>query len=156
MLAAVAEIILKLGCGLVGWLLVFSHGLVLAVTPAADCSTELWRASLIFAVGAGVAALFLLPAALPWAGHLRWCALPAAGLWIAGAWLAAPLVATTTFGGQELCAALAGMPTAEPGAPPWQRAWPPVQFAAIAGCAWQALRYWRRDDAEAATPRPPR
>ena len=148
--------ILRLGCGLVGWLLVFSHALLLAVIPRADCSTELWSTSLLFAALAIVAALWLLPAGLSFRSHLRWASLPAAAMWLYGVSVAAPLLAPGSGAGVELCAALAGDGVGAQTAPAWQRAWAPVQLAAMAGCAGQALRYWKPADRPDATPLPPR
>ena len=145
--------ILRLGCGLVGWLLVFAHALLIAVIPAADCSRELWGVSLLFA-GLALVGSLLLAGGLGWRSQLRWCALPAAALWLRGLWIVIGL-APASLAGAELCAALAGAPSPEP-APVWQRAWAPVQLAAIAACAFGAWRYWRPEDAGGPTPPPPR
>lgn len=137
-----AEIFLRLGCSLVGWLMLFAHGLLLAVIPAADCSPELWRTTLGFALLAAIGAL-LLPAALAWRASMRWCALPALPLWAVGAWVATSLLGPATLDGASLCDAWAGAAKPEPAAG-WERAWAPLQLVAIAGGVIQAGRFWRR------------
>ena len=136
-----AEVILRLSTGLVGWLLLFAHGLLLAVVPEADCSPELWRTTALFAGFAVVAAL-LLPAALRWRDSLRWLAVPACLLWLYGLFVSAGLFSGSTLGAVSLCASLAGMqdPTSSAG---WERAWAPLQIGAILFAAVQASRYWR-------------
>jgi hypothetical protein len=138
-----AELILRMSCGLVAWLLVFCHGLLLAVVPQADCSPELWRTTLLFAAFGLIAAL-LLPVALPWRASLRWLALPCAPLWVYGAYVSAGLLEPATIEGVALCDALTNAPNPAAAAI-WQRAWAPVQIATLVLCVVQGLRYWRRE-----------
>lgn len=136
-----AEVILRLACGLVGWLLLFAHGLLLAVVPEADCSPELWRTTALFAGFAVVAAL-LLPAALRWRASLRWLAVPAGGLWLYGLFVSAGLLSGSTLGNASLCASLVDLQ--DPAlSSSWERAWAPLQLVAIFFAASQAARYWR-------------
>jgi hypothetical protein len=134
----VAEIILRLGCALVGWLLLFAHGILLGVVPVADCTPELWRATLLFALLGGLAAA-ILPVGLPWRATLRWLALPALPLLGAGALLAVRL--WDGVSGAALCDVLAEAEEPLSGEP-WQRAWAPIQLAVTLACAVQALRFW--------------
>lgn len=140
-----SEILLRLACGLVGWLLVFSHGLILAVLPVATCDDELFATSLVFAGFAALSAAWLLPAALEWRAQLRWCALPAAALWAWAVWGAWPLLPETTLGGVDACQVLAGRTGTDAGRVPLlQRAWAPLQLLVLGACGRQALRYWER------------
>jgi len=142
---AVSEIFLRLACGLVGWLLVLSHGLLLAVVPVASCNRELFATTLVFAGFAAISAVWLLPAALRFREHLRWSALPAVGLWAWAAWSAWPLLTATTLAGLDACQALAGAPSGEARpATLLERAWAPLQLLVVAACGRQALRYWAR------------
>lgn len=138
---SLAEVFLRVGSAMVGWLLVYAHALLLAVVPRSDCSAELWRVSALFALLALVASL-LLRAGLPWRGMLRWLALPAALLWAIGGPTVVALFGPVTLDGVGLCSALLGAPDALPAAG-WERAWPPLQALAIVLAAARALGYWR-------------
>ena len=115
------------------------------MVPRADCSDELWSVSALFAGLGALGGLVLLPAALRWRSYLRWCAVPAAALWVLGGLAAATLLGPGSLEGRPLCEAMAGAAPSGAVASIWQRAWPPLQLAVIALCAWQALRYWLPD-----------
>ncbi len=134
-----AGLFLRLGCALVSWILAYSHAILLAVVPQADCSPALWRTTLLFA-GLGAAAAALLPLGLPWREWLRWISVPLIPLLLYGAWVAWTMRAGIE--GAALCETLAGV--AEPATgEPWHRAWPPIQLVVTLACTAQCLRFWR-------------
>lgn len=138
-----SDLLLRVACGLVGWLLVFAHGLLLAVVPVATCNRELFATTLVFAGFAAVSAAWLLPAALRWRAQLRWCALPAAALWAWAGWTGWPLLTETSLGGMDACQVLAGSDAGDR-ASALERLWAPVQLLVLGACGRQALRYWAR------------
>lgn len=139
-----AELFLRLGCALVGWLLAYAYGILLAIVPAADCSPALWRTTLLFA-GLGAVAIGLLPLGLHWRASLRWLSLPALPLFAYGVWVAFML--WDAVGGAALCDVHAGVTGAMSG-DPWQRAWPPIQIGVSLACAFQCARFWRPADSD--------
>ena len=144
-----AEIILRIGAGIGGWLVFVAHALVIAVLPRADCdprSDELWLGTLVLALLSG-AAVALLGLGLRWRQSLRWFAAPAVALAVYAAIGVVPSVAQTSLDGGPLCAMTAAGSTpidlqSFP-ATGLQRSWPPVQLLVLAlGCA-QGARFWR-------------
>lgn len=147
-----AEIILRVGSGVGGWLVFIAHALVVAVVPRADCdptSDELWLGTGVLAA-LSAAALVLLGLGLPWRSSLRWLALPAAALAVYAAAFVVPAVLATSIAGRSLCS-IAGASTdpAAIAATGLQRAWPVFQVLVLGfGCA-QAARFWRTPVEEA-------
>lgn len=123
-----AEIILRLGCNLVGWMIIYSHCIWLGVIPQIVCGPEgdeLYRLSLGFSLIAIGAALLLglahkLPAVV---GYLKWLAAP---LIILVPLAISPILSaleTTTLGSMGFCESIA--------ATGWQRAWAPIQAVTL-------------------------
>ncbi len=140
-----AEIILRVGCGLVGWMLAYVHGLVLAVLPLVDCAdgSNPWLAALLLAVPAAAVPLLLRLGGLV-RESVRWLALPYLGLAALAAWAVLPYLRSATLDGAALCplAAADGPSLAVPG---WQRAWAPLQLGLLAVLTVSALHYaWPR------------
>jgi hypothetical protein len=142
-----AEIILRIGSGIGGWLVFIAHGLVLAVLPRADCdpqSDELWLGTLV--LGAlSLGGLVLVNLGLRWRHSLRWLAAPALALAVLAATGVAPAVAATTLAGRPLCEMTAQPPALALDLPAsgLQRAWPIGQLVVLVlGCV-QGIRYWR-------------
>jgi hypothetical protein len=147
-----AEIVLRIGGGLGGWLLFIAHALVIAVVPRADCdpaSDEMWIGTLaLAAVTVGAVPLLELGMGLPSRESTRWLAvlaLPLAGLAAVGV---APALVGTTLDGGPLCAIAGALPAnpelAARSATGVQRIWPMAQLLVLAACSAQAFRYWRR------------
>ncbi len=139
-----AEIILRVGCVLVGWILAYVHGLVLAVLPRVDCSqgAEPWRAALLLAVPAA-AVPFLLPMGGLVRDTVRWLALPYLALVLLAVRAVVPTLRSATLDGAALCPAETA--AAHLALPPWQRAWAPLQLGLLAVLAVSALHYaWPR------------
>ncbi len=142
-----AEIISRIGAALAGWLIFIGHALTLSVLSKADCdpaSDELWRGTLIFAFVTAVGLLFV-GRGLPWAGSLRWVAVPAVALGMLAARTVLPAIVSTTLGAESLCSI--AVPTASPAAAyaatPIERIWPVVQSGVLLAALVQALRFWR-------------
>ena len=123
-----AEILLRLGCNLVGWMIIYSHCIWLAVIPQIGCGPdgdEIFRLSLGFSpIAIGAALLLGLAHKLPTVvGYLKWLALP---LILLVPLTVSPILAaleTTTFGSMGLCESIA--------ASGWQRAWAPIQIMTL-------------------------
>ena len=137
-----AEILLRLGCLLVGWILLGVHGLVLSVIPSLECASsgDGWLAALVLGVpAAGVPLLFRYGSGLrDMAATVRWLALPYAGLLVLAARPVFDAFSGTTLAGGPLCAAAPGEMLLGAG---WlARAWAPLQLLLLAALAWAALR----------------
>lgn len=123
-----AEILLRLGCNLVGWMIIYSHCIWLAVIPQIGCGTEgdeIFRLSLAFSpVAIGAALLLGLAHKLTTVvGYLKWLAVP---LILLVPLTVSPILAaleTTTLGGTAFCEAIV--------ATSWQRVWAPIQVATL-------------------------
>lgn len=140
-----AEIILRIGSGIAGWLVFTGHALVIAALRRADCdpsSDEMWTGTLLLA-GVSAGALALVGLGLRWRASLRWLALPAAALALYAAIGIAPALASTSIDGASLCGVTAAGAASSAPATALQCAWPVAQLAVLAiGCA-QGVRYWR-------------
>lgn len=140
-----AELCLRLGCSLTGWLVAYAHCLWLAVLPQARCggvADDPWRATLFLAVPTFVFAL-LIPAARPLPGVasvLRWLSLPLLVLVPLAARSVVPALQRASIDGAPLCAALV-----DPGAAPaaWEGLWAPVQLLVLATIAAAGVFGWR-------------
>ena len=135
-----AEVFLRLGVSLVGWMVLYAYLLWLAAARVAGCAAD---GGEMYAVLLGLALLaapsgFAVRATRPFAevhALLRWLAVPLA--------LLAPLALATVwqvFGrvhgeGTALCSALAP--------PAWQQAWVAVQLAALGTIFVVLARLWR-------------
>jgi len=139
-----AEIILRVGAAIGGWLVLFTHALIVAVLPVATCdssSDEGWRGTLLLAGVTAVAALFM-GLGLRWRSSLKWPAVLVLPLALYDLSWVVPTLVTTTVGESPLCAtfAMRTMPTAAPS--DVERVWPVVQSAVLALVVFQAVRYW--------------
>jgi hypothetical protein len=123
-----AEILLRLGCNLVGWMIIYSHCIWLAVIPQIGCGPdgdEIFRLSLGFSpIAIGAALLLGLAHKLPTVvGYLKWLAAP---LILLVPLTVSPIFAaleTTTIGSMGFCESIA--------ASGWQRAWAPIQIVTL-------------------------
>lgn len=147
-----AEIILRIGSAVGGWLIFLAHALTLAVLGQADCDTAsdtLWRGTLVLGGLSGLA-LVMVGGGLRWSRGLRWLALPAAGLAILAVAAILPALTATTLSGDPLCGTL-GTPITPPEraaslplvASAIERGWPPFQLTVLALGLVQAFRTWR-------------
>ena len=135
-----AEVFLRLGASLAGWMILYAHTLWLAVSARAVCGEE---GAELFAVLLGLVPLTLLAGPLILVSKplgdvhrmLRWLALPVAGL-LPFCLLAIYKVFTTVYSdGNAICGSGA--------VPVWQTWWSPAQIAVIVcivtlmGVAWR-------------------
>jgi len=142
-----AEIILRIGAAIGGWLIFLGLCLTLSVLPQADCdprSEELWRGTLLFAFVSGLGLLFVARG-LEWSRSIRWFALPAAGFALYAANGIAPALIGTSIAGEPLCSIANPVVDSLEGfeASGLERAWPIVELAVLAFGVGQATRYWR-------------
>ncbi|MEZ4292614.1 MAG: hypothetical protein R3E53_19580 [Myxococcota bacterium] len=147
-----AEIILRVGASIGGWLTFIGHALTLSVLRQAACdpaSDELWRGTLLFGVLA-IAGLLFVGRGLPWRSAIRWLALPALALALHAGWQIGAAFGATTLDGASLCtwagsqandAAFVHAATATS----LERIWPPFQLAVLAFGVVQAIRFWLGD-----------
>jgi hypothetical protein len=142
-----AEIILRIGASIGGWMIFLGLCLTLSVLPQADCdprSDELWRGTLLFAL-VGALGLLFVARGLEWSRSIRWFALPAAGFALYAAIGILPALTSTSIAGDPLCAI--ARPTVDTlegfEASALERAWPVVQLTVLVFGVWQAFRYWR-------------
>lgn len=148
-----AEIILRIGTAIGGWLIFLGHTLTLSVIAQADCdpaSDELWRGTLLFALVSAIG-LFFAGRGLQWARSLRWVALPAIVLALLATRTVVPGLLTTTLGDASLCdIAVATAPVAAGHVPTSiERLWPVVQTLVLIFGVVQGVRYWRAASAAA-------
>ena len=144
---SLAEVFLRVGCALVGWIVAFGHLVLVAVIPAVDCAApgDPWLVTSATAVPA-VFAIGLLRTSDFLASGLRWLGLPL--LLLAAVALRAVLPdLATTLGGTDPCGFVAAGEL-----PLWRRAWAPVQLLVLGGLLWSALRLWLIDSSKRAQP----
>jgi len=132
-----SEVLLRLGCHLVGWLIIYSHCIWLGVIPQIGCgseSEELFRLSLGFSPLVIVAALLLGLAnkLTTVVNYLKWMALPLILLLPLTVSPILTALQTTTFGGLDFC----GLGTATG----WQRSWAPIQIITLVIVVVAAIR----------------
>ncbi len=144
-----AEIMLRIGLGVGGWLIYLGHMLTLAVIGEVDCdpaSNEMWRGTIAFGVISG-AAISSVGMGLRWRDSLRWLA---AGSFIVTLLAFPTLLAGIRIGtiaGESLCHIAGATPQGvDLGAFPATRVeffWPILQIAVAAIGVVQTIRYWR-------------
>ncbi len=132
----VAELLLRIGCNIVAWLVVYTHCLWLAVLPRVGCQTdgdELWRVLL------GMLPItFLFSLLLSVANKvdsvrdsLKWGAAPLlllVPLAIMAIW---PTFLGSTLGDNSIC---------EPPAKAWHFWWAPLQFLVLGWVSYKAYK----------------
>jgi len=146
-----SEVFLRLGCALVGWMVLYTYSVWLAALGAIGCGPdgdELHRV-LIGLAPAAVAAAYLLRMIRPFPDIqrlLRWLGLPLALLIlpaILNVWEISQVVYVDHLG---IC---------DGGLAAWQRYWVPVQLFAIAAAALlivQASRFAHRHEPDGTAP----
>ena len=136
----IAEMLLRLGCSLVAWLVVYAHCLWLGTLRIVGCGPDgdafwwllLWSAPL----AAGCALLIPVSSRLPDLHRvLRWGFVPLVGLIPLALIPVWSTFATVNLAGAGICEPV-------PGAT-WQRVWAPAQLTAIVVIAASALWAWR-------------
>ena len=140
-----ADIILRIGTSIGGWVIFFGHALLLAVLPrVTNCDPgdeSLARGTLLMGL-LSIAGLIGAGRGLQWAATLRWVAGGALLLSLLGWRVVLAALATTTLGGDTLCQVTAAAPI-EASATTVERLWAPVQLTALALALVQGVRTWR-------------
>lgn len=134
-----AELFLRLGCTMVGWLMVFTHLLWVATIRVVGCNSDadaMWRMLLALApLALGFSFLLQLSRRLPSVhSMLRWGLVPTVLLAALALWAVWPFFMQSTLGDAPICA----VPDVG-----WHSWWAPVQLATIAVLVWNAYRAWR-------------
>ena len=142
-----AEIILRAGVSVGGWLIFIGLALTLAVVPEWDCdpiSDEIWRGTFLFGL-LGFAGLLCVGQGFQWRDSLRWFAVPAAGLALYAGYFILPALTTTSLNGESLCfIANSKVPSLEGySATTIERLWPVLQLIVLGLGLVQSVRYWR-------------
>jgi len=141
---AFANVFLRLGCTLVGFMVVFGHLLWLWILPQIDCAVDghaFWYALFWMSIPTLIFAALLL-ASRPLTsvvGGLKWLCIPVIGLLplaLLGVW---PTLQATTFGGAAICP----HPDNYNPSMTWQIMWGPLQLIVLSAIGVQAIRYWR-------------
>lgn len=143
---SLAEILLRVGCTLVGWMLAYGYCLMLAVLPEMDCvalGPRFGRDALVFA---GLSALFvpLIPMGRRVAGLetiFKGFTLPLLALVPMAVVEVIPFLQGATLGGAHLCEVVAAMPMSAP-RPFWHGFWAPMHLVVLAGLVAAASRFW--------------
>lgn len=137
---SLAEMLLRLGCTMVAWLMIYTHLLWLATLRVVSCNSEgdaMWRLLLGFApIALGFSLLLTLSRRLP-AAHetLRWAAAPLIVLVPLALLAIWPAFIGSTMADQPICN---GPMRA------WHNWWAPIQFASICALSFMAYRAWRK------------
>ena len=135
-----AEVFLRLGSALVGWMLIYAHALWLAILHIVGCGPDddafhkLLLGISILTMG-GAIAIHSTKHMPEVHGMLRWLALPLIVLlpWVAiSIW---EILAAVNLGDSSICSA--GSPAS------WQIAWAPVQLMVTVVVAWSCFRIWQ-------------
>lgn len=141
-----AEIVLRLGVAFVSWIIIYMNFVALLVVRIAECpggDTAPWMMSLVTGLLA-VGAAFALPYGhqLKGADAARHIALPLLLLLPFAIWVLLPYLVGTTLEGRTVCDVRLAMSSGEL-ATGWQRAWAPLQLAAVAAIGFNGWRVWR-------------
>ena len=132
--------LLRLGCSLVAWMVVYTHCIWLATLGAIGCGSagdELLRLLFGF-VPFTIGFSFLLSAINPVAEVariLRWLALPLALLIGVAALPVITFLQESTFGSEPICSS---------GPAAWHRWWAPAQLLTLSVVGLMAFRVWRK------------
>ena len=147
-----AEIILRIGASIGGWLTFIGYALTLAVLRKADCdplSDQLWRGTLFFGFLSGLALLFV-GRGLPWRRSIRWFSIPAIGFAVYAGVGIFPALGATSLNGASLCGIanpeMSPKALAMIRASRLERIWPIFHFVILSGGIVQAIRYWTQPD----------
>ncbi len=136
----ISEALLRLGCSLVAWMVLYAYFLWLAVLHSIGCgpdNDEMHRL-LLGMVPLAIGFSFLLRVTRPFPEihqMLRWLSLPLLLLLpfiVNSVW---SVLARSTLGAISLCT---DMPAA-----PWEELWAPIQFLSLIFCSWMIFRTWR-------------
>ena len=137
-MTSIPEVLLRLGCSLVAWMVVYTHCVWLATLRVIECdpaSDELWRLLLGFApVAIGFSFLLGAMNKLPEIARiLRWLGLPMVVLIPVASLPVFSTLQTATFGPTPICGA-------EPAL--WHPWWAPLQLTTLFFVGFTIIRNW--------------
>ena len=148
-----AEIMLRVGLAVGGWLILIGNMLLVGVLRFADCdpeTDEMWRGTLLFGVLAG-AAIAASGFGLKWKKEVRFLAAIGGLLSLYAAPVIGAGLLETTIGGAALCSVAGqtppGVDLSEFAPTQIEKIWAPVQAIVASIATFQAWRFWRRDPA---------
>lgn len=148
-----AEIVLRVGLAVGGWLILIGNMLLVGVLRFADCdptTDEMWRGTLFFGVLAG-AAIAASGLGLRWKKELRFVAAIGGLLSLYAAPVILAGLVETTIGGAALCSIAGqtppGVDLSEYTPTQIETIWAPTQLLVALIAAFQAWRFWRGDAA---------
>lgn len=143
---SVIEALLRLGCSMVAWMVIYTHCIWLATLRVTGCTDgdELWRLLL------GFAPITLLFCLLLGSSHklvevhriLRWFATPLVILIPLGLVTIWPSLLTSSIDGQAICATDATALEAGTVTPSWHIWWAPLQIGTLICISVTAIRNW--------------
>jgi hypothetical protein len=139
-----AEVLMRVGVALVGFMVGFAHCLLLLVVPRISCdipNNDPFVASLALGI-ALVPLLAISQSGHPFRASLRWLTLPFLALVPLAAIAVWPYVSAEAIAEIQRCSASAAL-TDDPTPAGWQRYWAPFQLGVLGLLALQTLRYWR-------------
>ena len=141
---SLAEVVLRVGAGVGGWVIAFAYGLVLASLPIGACTfegDETFRGASVFGLIAALTAV-LLGLSMPWKQSLRWMATVAGLMLLVGGYRLEPFLTAATLDGAHLCRDLASAP-AELAVSWWHPYWAPFHLLVVSALLLQAVRTLR-------------
>jgi hypothetical protein len=145
-----AEVLMRVGAALVGFLVAFAHCLTLLVVPRISCDipgNDPFFATLT--LGLVLAPLLAISHwGHPFRGSLRWLTLPFVALVPLSAIAVWPYVTAEASAEIQRCSASAALTDTGAGLG-WHRLWAPFQLGLLALLGLQALRYWRSSPSRA-------
>ncbi len=136
----IAEVLLRLGCALVAWMVVFTHLIWLATLRVTGCTDgdQLWRLLLGFAVvSIGFSFMLTISRKLREVHDiLRWFGVPAAILMLLASVPVWQALTDSTLDGAAICG---GPPPAA-----WHPWWAPVQLVVLAAILFNCWRAFKK------------
>jgi len=141
-----AEVMLRVGCSLVGYLVLFAHCLWLAAMVRVPCGSDAdasWLSLLmLIPLTLGCLALVRVGRVIPGlADALRIPAYPLALLIAVAAFALWPVLTAHTLGGAPIC----GLPEAAS----WHPYFAPAQYLTLGAMVWLVVTMFREPDSEA-------
>lgn len=138
------EILLRLGCSMVAWMIVYTHCIWTATLRVVGCQSsgdELWRLLLGFApITLGFCMLLNASHKMPGVNRiLAYLGIPLIGLIPLALVAIWPSIGSATIDGQAICSTGS--------AALWHRLWAPVQLLTFGAIAFAVVHQWRARNA---------
>ena len=143
-----AEVLMRVGAALVGFLVGLAYCTTLLVVPRISCDIP-GNDPFFATLAMGIALVPLLVFSHwghPFRDSLRWLTLPFAALVPLAAFAIWPYLSAEAVARIQQCSESAGTPAGA--AAFWPSVWAPFQLGVLALLSFQSLRYWRRPAGE--------